>query len=212
MRFYKLFRPFRAKKQLLTVQKVGFNFKILAIITEGFNIRYLISVFGRDRPGLVAGLTEILYNYGANLGDVEMTRLSGAFALILEFEDTGGNKEKIDRELEELAAEESLSYNLVSAAPYQDDYEEREADTIITIYGADRPGIVLGITEVLGEEDVNISNLETTLREEEGLYIMVLEAQRPAGVDLSYLEDKLDRAAEKLGVNVTVRELDAPEL
>ncbi|MGM0381608.1 MAG: glycine cleavage system protein R [bacterium] len=175
-------------------------------------IRYLISVFGRDRPGLVAGLTEILYNYGANLGDVEMTRLGGAFALILEFEDPEGNKKSIDGELAGFSSECSLSYNLVPADPYQDSYQVREADTIITIYGADHPGIVFGITEVLGEKDVNISNLQTSLREEEELYIMVLEAQRPAEVSLDNLEGELERVAGELDVNVTVRELDAPEL
>lgn len=42
-----------------------------------------ITVIGRDRPGIVADVAELLARLGANLTDSTMTRLRGHFAMTL---------------------------------------------------------------------------------------------------------------------------------
>src|SRR4030067_3820292 len=44
---------------------------------------YMVTVVGKDRPGIVAGLTEALYRGGANLGEASMARLGGNFTIML---------------------------------------------------------------------------------------------------------------------------------
>ena len=44
---------------------------------------YLLSAIGRDRPGLVAELAQLIYDCGANLEDSRMTILGTDFAVIL---------------------------------------------------------------------------------------------------------------------------------
>jgi len=44
---------------------------------------YMVTVVGRDRPGIVAALTDALYRGGANLGETSMARLGGNFTIML---------------------------------------------------------------------------------------------------------------------------------
>ena len=37
--------------------------------------RWIVTALGQDRPGIVAGVTEVLYKLGCNLEDSAMTRL-----------------------------------------------------------------------------------------------------------------------------------------
>ena len=43
----------------------------------------LLSAIGHDRPGIVSGLSKVLYEHGCNLEESSMTRLAGEFACIL---------------------------------------------------------------------------------------------------------------------------------
>ena len=43
-----------------------------------------ITAIGRDRPGIVAGFTEVLLSLGCNLADCSMSLLRDQFAMILD--------------------------------------------------------------------------------------------------------------------------------
>jgi glycine cleavage system transcriptional repressor len=45
--------------------------------------RFALSVFGRDRPGIVAAVTRVLADAGCNLEDTSTTILRGHFAMML---------------------------------------------------------------------------------------------------------------------------------
>ena len=47
--------------------------------------RFIMTAFGKDRPGIAADVTQILYENGCNLEDTSMTLLAGEFTLILLF-------------------------------------------------------------------------------------------------------------------------------
>ena len=42
-----------------------------------------VTVVGNDRPGIVAGVTEVLFEQGCNLEDTSMTILRGHFTMML---------------------------------------------------------------------------------------------------------------------------------
>ena len=44
---------------------------------------FALTIIGRDRPGIVAKVTEILYRLGCNIADSSCTILGGQFAMIL---------------------------------------------------------------------------------------------------------------------------------
>ena len=44
---------------------------------------YMLTVVGRDRPGIVSQVTLALYKGGGNLGEASMVRLGGNFSIML---------------------------------------------------------------------------------------------------------------------------------
>ena len=46
-------------------------------------MRRLLTITGTDRPGLIAAVSGVLAEQGADIEDISMTRLSGNFAMIL---------------------------------------------------------------------------------------------------------------------------------
>ncbi len=72
--------------------------------------RFIMTAFGKDRPGIVADVTGILYENGCNLEDTSMTLMAGEFTLILLF--TAGSADVADplsRDCRRLEQEKGIS-------------------------------------------------------------------------------------------------------
>ena len=87
------------------------------------------------------------------------------------------------------------------------------ASHVVSVYGADSKGIVHAISAALAGHGVDITDLETKLAgtPESPVYVMVMEialGAAPAGE----VEDALQRAGGDLGVEVSLRQLDADAL
>jgi len=170
----------------------------------------LISVFGRDRPGIVANVSRVLYRSGGNIEELSQTALKGQFAMILiasasQPDSLGGLKE----ELGVLSRELDLEINLrkiqeADMAPF--DSGETEP-FILTVRGEDRPGLVYGITEVLAERGINITNLDAkTARVGEKLeYIQLFEVDIPKKLDYGRVQEKLRARGKEMGVEVDLQ-------
>ena len=50
---------------------------------EGSADRLVISVFGRDHPGIVAGVSQILAEAGCSIVDINQTVVQGKFAMVI---------------------------------------------------------------------------------------------------------------------------------
>jgi glycine cleavage system transcriptional repressor len=87
------------------------------------------------------------------------------------------------------------------------------ATHVLTVYGADHPGIVSGISHVLAELGVNITDLETRLTgaEDNPLYTMVMEVAL-GEVDPQRVHAELRAVAEREAVEVSLRPLEAEAL
>ena len=51
--------------------------------TEGSSARMVISVFGLDHPGIVAGVSQILGDAGCSIIDINQTVVQGKFAMVI---------------------------------------------------------------------------------------------------------------------------------
>ncbi len=76
--------------------------------TEGSSSRMIISVFGLDHPGIVAGVSQILADAGCSIVDINQTVVQGKFAMVIigdtsrARESTAELKERLRREGERL--------------------------------------------------------------------------------------------------------------
>jgi len=171
---------------------------------------FVLSVTGPDRPGIVAAVTGVLAGRGVNLEDAEMAILRGHFAVVLVLtapDDVDGGA--LRAELEEAAASiplETVSLTEVPALPST----PAEPSHAITVYGADHPGIVHGVTSALADSGVNVVGLTTRVAGD--IYAMLLEVALPDGLDEAGVEGVLAKVAAEQGVDVSVRAIDADVL
>lgn len=176
----------------------------------------VITGAGRDRVGIVADLTNFLYKLGCNLLDSSMTLLRGEFALILMTTlPEGMTVSDIQAQLSELQKKLSLSFSVRELSP--EEIAEQEDDHfqyIISVYGADKPGIVAGITKELAQLGLNITDVQTkSVRQAKGeIYVMMLEVTAKNEIKSDELQNKLSSFAKSLGVDVSVREIEIMEL
>ncbi len=167
--------------------------------------RFAISVFGRDRPGIVAAVTRILAGAGCNLEDTSMTILRGHFAMMLV---VSGGSQATAADLEAGLGPVADRLDLqVSVRTVADDVTAAPAKGerwSAAVYGADRPGLVARVSETLAAHQVNIVDLETRLvGEADPVYAMHFELEVPAGV-AEQVQADLAAAAEALGVEVSM--------
>jgi ACT domain-containing protein len=84
---------------------------------------------------------------------------------------------------------------------------EEENLAVVTVFGADKPGIIAGITNVLAAYNVNIVDVsETVLR---GLFTMIMIVDmKTSNVELTFLKEKLEEKAKELNVMINLNHID----
>ena len=173
-----------------------------------------VSAVGADRPGIVAAVTGVLAAEGCNLEDTSMTILRGHFAMLLVVAaPEGAEADAIARALAPTA--EALEL-VVSVQHIDDDVPASPEGTAwsVSVYGADRPGIVHEVTSVLAARDANITDLATRMigGEARPVYVMLFDVTLPAGVDAEDLRRALDDLGGTLGVECSMHAVDADVL
>ena len=170
---------------------------------------YAITFVSEDRPGIVAQVTKVLYERGFNIKDSSSTLLQRIFSMILLVE-----------HMENFLPEEIKSFFSLDLAPsvhvLANISEKTSMPTnryVISVYGADKPGIVHTITEQLCHMGVNIVDLQTqtTGTPPNNTYIMILEVLVPAALKTDWMA-VLKQAAESIKTDITVRKLETYEL
>ncbi len=177
---------------------------------------FALSAIGRDRPGIVAAVTETLLEHGLNIEDSEMTILRGHFTMTLIVSAPEKSKSELLRgDLERVR--ERLGLDAVSLNDV--DEVQPDADSIpshvVTVYGADHPGIVHAVSAVLAGREINITDLETRLVDQEegqALYVLMMEIALPDAVSPSELEELLEQVGREQAVEVSVNPLEQDQL
>ena len=170
---------------------------------------YAVSVVGKDRPGIVAAITEGLFNLGCNIADSSCTMLAGEFAMILIVSHPRPfSKTRLFDELKPPC--DQLGMFLAVSSLTITDVPQRETEgeiCLVSVYGADQPGIVFRVTRELARQGVNITDLTTKLigTTEEPVYVMMLEANIPDGQTPEELEKLLEKLKKELNVEINVR-------
>lgn len=172
---------------------------------------YAISAIGADRPGIVAAVTGALVELGCNLEDTSMSILRGHFAMMLVVlapDEVG--VEEVERVLTGATVELEL---VVAVRPIPEGVPSSPVGDpwTVSVYGADRPGIVHRVSALLAEERVNVVDLTTHVigDPDRPVYAMFLDVTVPAGVDPGALARRLDALAAELGVSCTAHPAEA---
>ena len=156
----------------------------------------VLTVVGADRPGIVAAVSQTLFAAGCELAEASMMRLGGNFAIMLRV------AHKPAADLQDILSPviQSMDLHLHIDKDVAAEAHHVEPDVLITVYGADRAGIVAQVTSALAQAGLNIIDLETAVggTHDKPVYIMSIEGNASAGME------KLQQAVNGLADDIEV--------
>jgi glycine cleavage system transcriptional repressor len=156
----------------------------------------VLTLVGADQQGIVAKVTQALFDAGCQLAEASMMRLGGNFAIMLRVSlNETQNLKEILRDVTQ-----SLNLHMHIDEDVAAQTHHIEPDVRIRVYGADRPGIVSQVTGVLAESGFNIIDLETAIAGDQSrpIYIMSMEGNAQNGLPV------LEQAIKKLDENIDI--------
>lgn len=175
--------------------------------------KFILTAFSPDRPGIVADISQVIFENGFNLEDSTMTYLAGEFAMMLQISSppNGSQAEalkalsaecrRLEREKKIIAYVGPASGVMPSAA--KDVYVKT-----ITVEGEDQSGIVYRVSRFLADSKINIRTLssEVKLSPQSGttLYAMNIVVEIPQKLSLATVEEGLGAIGDELHVDVNI--------
>ena len=172
--------------------------------------KFIMTAFGKDRPGIVAEISELIFENQCRLEDSNMGRLADEFTLILLLSGTGEHlQEKLSNECKRLERERNVS---VFIRPL--DYErpvEKNGENLCSIKadGIDQAGIVYKVSRLLAENRINIETLRSRKKflpnTGTAMYAMEITATLPEAFSRDDLSKKLESLANEIHLDIRLR-------
>lgn len=119
---------------------------------------HMLTLIGEDKPGIVAAVTQALFDLGLNLGETSMLRLGGNFTIMMMV--TGSHPDGfLEDRLKPVIEAQGMCMHI---DPIQARLHQHLVPNIqVTVSGADRAGIVAQVTGALAAAGFNILDLES---------------------------------------------------
>jgi len=172
---------------------------------------FALSAIGRDRPGIVADLAELIFECDCNLEDSSMTILGSEFAVLLLLSGEGADVERrLSTACKRLEWEKRLTvfFRPLESEPVAYAVRSHARRYHLQAVGVDRAGIVAKIARCLADHAVTIAELATQSRPEPEsgtpIYTMHMELDVPEQTDAAVLDRRLQAIGEDLQVDVTL--------
>jgi len=171
--------------------------------------KIIISVLGKDRPGIIAAVTKVMFEQTFNIEDVSQTILQNQFSGI--FIATGSGNippEELTRALETDTSEFNLHFHVRDLGTNKVTWTTCDCEPfIITTRGPDRKGLVAGITALLAAHNVNVTQLQAAFRggDDPNKNIMIYEVDIPLDIDQTSLRRALQDKGRELDLQINIQ-------
>jgi len=152
----------------------------------------VVTVLGKDRPGLVADLTGEVSEIKGNIVDIEQSVIRGLFSMFMLVDLTSStvSYDEFSKRFNVLSKKLNVDITLSAYGKYDGDHlpKKRELENV-TIMGKDKPGIVADISSALYKTGTNIERIKMVARGD--LLVMELTVDRKKKTEQQALRDKL---------------------
>jgi len=173
---------------------------------------FVLTISGRDRPGVVENVADAVSRCGANWQESRMARLAGRFSGIVQVSVPGGAVEALKAALEELRGDE---LDLVLEPTRPEFVDENYTSFVLELVGQDRTGIVREISAALATHGANVVELVTDCTSApmsgEMLFSASARLRCPQDMGFEALREALERLADDLMVDISLEESLSPE-
>jgi len=172
--------------------------------------RFILTVVGKDHPGIIAGIADTLYQYECNIQELSQTVLSDEFAMILLLQPTKEiDVQELDGSLRKRCELLEVTHTLRSTESASGfSLSSPVGKVIITVIGADRIGIVASVTKMLADMGINIVELSTApsyMIHDKPQYTMIARVEVDDDLDILELRNALEGCARSLSVEINIQ-------
>ena len=169
--------------------------------------RFVLTVVGADRAGLVAALADVVSAHGGNWEDSQLAELAGTFAGVVVVSVPAPSASEFTEALHNLDG-------LLSVTAYPGVDEPPAAAALrqltLTVLGDDRPGIVREVSATLSAHGLSIEHMATQTRDAPmaggRLFEAEVVARIPESADLRALRADLEHLAAEILVEIHLTE------
>ncbi|GBE18623.1 phosphoserine phosphatase [archaeon BMS3Abin16] len=164
----------------------------------------VITILGKDRKGLISGVTEFLAQGKINITDIKQSVVQGLFTMFMTVDLSTGRLgfEDLQTGLKRLAEKLQVEIEVTSFSEYQDHRPVKPRNPYaLVVLGRDRPGIVSDVSSILVSMDLNIESTNLTARGDliSVKFIIDIEDKSPETV-----REAVKQASERVGLDVVV--------
>ncbi|MEJ2155623.1 MAG: ACT domain-containing protein [Desulfobacteraceae bacterium] len=171
--------------------------------------KFIISILGKDRPGIIAAVTKVLFENDFNIEDVSQTILQNQFSGIIITEGPDditpkGLRNALDKDTSTLnlhfhvreLGDVAVAWTTCDCEPF-----------VITTRGPDRKGLVAHITALLADHNINVTQLQAAFRggDDPDKNIMIYEVDIPLNVDRNKLRKALKEKGQALDLQISIQ-------
>ena len=174
----------------------------------------LVTIVGRDRPGIVHLVSQVLASQGCHILGLSQTTLLGHFTGLFSARVPEGlSLDELSKVMGESLVGASLSHWIASPAMDEGAEAIASAPYVITMRGPDRLDIIPEVTKTVASFDANIDNLRAVTisggsEGEAPPLVLVLEVAVPVTVQQNVFRQALSITAEELGIEISLQHRD----
>ncbi|MBI4862762.1 MAG: hypothetical protein HY815_21245 [Candidatus Riflebacteria bacterium] len=166
----------------------------------------LITVVGRDRPGIVEKISGNIVECGGNVEQSRMARLGGEFAAFLLVSVAEAGVDKLSRALETHGSAELVVTTRLASSHRP---AEGAVPHTLTVRGADHEGIIHDFGALMARRGINIAEMTTSVDPSPvsgtPMFSMRATVEVPTSIPVKDLRQWIDDLADELAVDAELK-------
>ena len=171
--------------------------------------KMIISVLGKDRPGIIAAVTRILFEQDCNIENVSQTIIQNEFSgIFIVGIPKALSESDLHRHLDEGLSTMGLHvYEKQLSKANETQIAVESEPFVVTTKGPDRKGLVAAITAIMASYRVNVTNLQAVFKggDDPNANIMIYEVDIPGDANHQALRRDLREKAMALSLDISIQ-------
>jgi len=167
---------------------------------------FVISALGKDRPGIVNQLSQLILDCGCNVEDSRMTVLGGEFAMLLMISGHWSAITRLERQLP--ALEKKLELTLLAKHTEPRASTQDRVPYVVDVVAMDHPGIVRDVADFFASREINIEELSTwtypAAHTGTPMFSLNMTVSIPGEVHIGRLRDEFTGFCDNLNLDATL--------
>lgn len=168
---------------------------------------YILHGMGPDSVGLVGKITQTIAEHKGNVVDLRQDVLHGLFVIysVVDLAESSLHLDAFKKIIYQLGEETGLNLSVDNYSPVARNPEKK--NMLVILSGADHPGIIASISQLLGKYSINIEFADNIGRE--GIFLMELMTDiSTCTIPLENVQNTLRDAMAKMGIKALFQTKD----